>query len=51
MSIRLQKCFDVKDFTFERLGREFKIFAIRGPRGIPDSLSRALHKAKDTGLP
>ena len=42
MKIRLQKRYPRDLFTFERLGREYGIFAVRGPRGIPDRLSEAL---------
>ena len=34
-------------FTFDRLGRDYGIFAVRGPRGIPEDLSKAL---KETGM-
>ena len=42
MRIRLLKRYPRDRFTFDRLGREFGIFAVRGPRGIPKSLSEAL---------
>ena len=42
MKIRLQKRYPPDRFTFEILGKEYGIFAVRGPRGIPDSLSEAL---------
>ena len=29
-------------FTFDRLKSEYGIYAVRGPRGIPNSLSAAL---------
>ena len=35
-------------FTFDLLKEEYGIYAIRGPRGIPNSLSAALNPA-DTG--
>ena len=44
MKIRLQKRYPPEAFTFSRLGTEFGIFAVRGPRGIPGSLSRALSR-------
>ena len=42
MRIRLQKRYPRDRFTFDVLGREYGIFAVRGPRGIPQSLSEAL---------
>ncbi len=42
MRIRLTKRYDPSDFPFERLKREYGIFAVRGPRGVPHSLCRAL---------
>lgn len=43
MKIRLQKRYDPDLFPFERLKEEFDIFAVRGPWGIPESLSKALN--------
>lgn len=43
MRIKLQKLYDPQEFTFDRLKNEFDIFAVRGPRGIPESLSCALN--------
>ena len=42
MKIKLQKRYSRDSFTFERLGKEYGIFAVRGPRGVPDNLSEAL---------
>ncbi|MBR3166038.1 MAG: MmcQ/YjbR family DNA-binding protein [Lachnospiraceae bacterium] len=42
MRIRLQKRYAPDRFTFEVLKSEYGIYAVRGPRGIPDSLSAAL---------
>ena len=42
MRIKLLKRYDPNRFTFETLGKEYGIFAVRGPRGIPKSLSEAL---------
>ena len=42
MKIRLLKRYPPEQFTFERLKSEFGIYAARGPRGIPNSLSAAL---------
>ena len=42
MKIKLQKRYKPDKFTFEILGNEYGIFAVRGPRGIPNSLSEAL---------
>ena len=44
MKIRLQKRYKPDRFTFEVLGSEYGIFAVRGPRGIPEELSRALKR-------
>ena len=44
MKIRLLKRYDPDRFTFEVLKTEYRIFAVRGPRGVPDSLSSALEK-------
>ena len=46
MKIRLQKRFAPDRFPFETLKEEYGIYAVRGPRGIPNSLSAAL---KNTG--
>ena len=43
MKIRLLKEYAPGQFTFERLGREHGIYAVRGPRGIPETLSEALN--------
>lgn len=42
MMIRLQKKYEPDRFTFSVLNDEYSIYAIRGPRGIPHSLSEAL---------
>lgn len=42
MKIKLQKRYDPNQFTFDVLGKKYGIFAVRGPRGIPESLSEAL---------
>ncbi|MCR4671763.1 MAG: MmcQ/YjbR family DNA-binding protein [Lachnospiraceae bacterium] len=44
MKIKLQKRYDPSRFTIEKLKNEYGIYAVRGPRGIPDSLSAALKK-------
>ena len=44
MKIRLVKRFPAEAFTFERLNKEYNIFAVRGPRGVPHSLSHSLKK-------
>ena len=44
MKIRLMKRYDPDCFTFEVLKTEYGIFAVRGPRGVPNSLSAALEK-------
>ena len=43
MKIRLQKRFAPDRFPFETLKEEYGIYAVRGPRGIPNSLSAALN--------
>lgn len=42
MKIRLLKRYDKDEFTFEVLREEYGINAIRGPRGVPYSLSEKL---------
>ncbi|MCH5196430.1 MAG: MmcQ/YjbR family DNA-binding protein [Oscillospiraceae bacterium] len=42
MKIKLQKRYKPDSFTFERLKSEYGIFAVRGPRSVTNSLSRAL---------
>ncbi len=42
MRIRLLKRYQPEIFTFDVLKEEYGIFAVRGPRGIPNSLSSAL---------
>ena len=44
MKIKRQKRYKPERFTFEKLRKEYGIFAVRGPRGIPCSLSEALKK-------
>lgn len=46
MKIRLLRRYDPAQFTFERLKEEYGIYAVRGPRGVPNSLSHALRKEK-----
>lgn len=45
MKIKLLKRYRQDQFTFDVLGKEYGIYAVRGPRGIPDKLSKALEKA------
>lgn len=42
MKIKLLKRYEPDRFTFDILKEEYGIFAVRGPRGIPHSLSEAL---------
>ena len=42
MRIKLLKRYAPERFTFDVLGKEYGIFAVRGPRGIPEPLSKAL---------
>ena len=44
MKIKLQKRFAPDRFTFAVLGKDYGILAVRGPRGVPHSLSEALKK-------
>ena len=44
MKIRLQRQYPPDQFTFERLGDEYGIHAVRGPRGIPETLGKALQE-------
>ena len=46
MKIKLQKRYAPDRFTFDVLKAEYGIYAVRGPRGIPNSLSAALKKDK-----
>ena len=43
MKIRLLKTYPPDQFAFDILGKEYGIFAVRGPRGIPARLSEALN--------
>lgn len=42
MKIKLQKRYQPERFTFDRLKSDYGIFAVRGPRSVPNSLSAAL---------
>jgi hypothetical protein len=44
MKIKLLRRYDPSQFTFDVLKSEYGIYAVRGPRGIPNSLSEALGK-------
>ncbi len=44
MGIKLQKRYPPDQFTFAVLKEKYGIYAVRGPRGIPHSLSAALKK-------
>lgn len=43
MKIKLLRRYDYKQFTFDRLKKDYGIYAVRGPRGIPNSLSYELN--------
>ncbi len=43
MRIKLERRYDPDRFTFDTLKREFGIFAVRGPRFVPNSLNVALN--------
>ena len=42
MRIKLLRRYDPQAFPFSRLKEEYGIYAVRGPRGVPNSLSHAL---------
>lgn len=42
MRIKLLKRYQKEEFPFSRLSEEFGVHAVRGPRGIPNSLKEAL---------
>ncbi len=44
MRIRLLRRYDPKRFSFETLSAHYGVRAVRGPRGIPEELSRDLKK-------
>ena len=44
MKIKLLRRYDPSQFTFDVLKSEYGIYAVRGPRGISNSLSEALEK-------
>lgn len=43
MKIKLLRRYDYKQFTFDRLKNDYGIYAVRGPRGVPNSLSHELN--------
>lgn len=43
MKVKLLQTYDRDRFTFARLKEDFGIYAVRGPRGIPNSLSHELN--------
>ena len=44
MKIKLLRRYKPNQFTFDILKKEYGIFAVRGPRGIPNSLSEVLKR-------
>ena len=44
MKIKLQRRYPYDLFTFDVLKEEYGIYAVRGPRGVPNSLSSALKR-------
>ncbi len=44
MKIKLQRKYEKDQFTFARLNDEFGIYAVRGPRGVPNSLKNSLEE-------
>ncbi len=45
MRIRLTKRYDPARFPFAKLKEHYRIFAVRGPRGVPEELSRDLKRS------
>lgn len=43
MKIKLLRRYDRERFTFDRLKKDYAIYAVRGPRGVPNSLSHELN--------
>lgn len=43
MKIKLLRRYDPEQFTFGRLKEDYGIYAVRGPRGVPNSLSHELN--------
>ena len=43
MKIKLLHRYDSEQFPFSKLKEEYGIYAVRGPRGVPNSLSHALN--------
>ena len=43
MRIKLLRRYDRSQFTFDRLKEDYGIYAVRGPRGVPNSLSHELN--------
>lgn len=44
MKIRLLKRYDPERFPFKVLNEQYRIFAVRGPRGVPEDLSEDLKR-------
>ena len=44
MKIRLLRRYEPERFTFDRLKEDYGIYAVRGPRGVPNSLSHELNQ-------
>ena len=44
MKIRLLRRYEPDEFTFARLSAEYGVHAVRGPRGVPNSLSEDLKR-------
>ena len=43
MKIKILRRYDHKQFTFDKLQNDYGIYAVRGPRGVPNSLSHELN--------
>ena len=46
MKIRMLKRYESGRFPLKKLREEYGIYAVRGPRGVPYSLSEALKKSE-----
>ena len=44
MKIRLLRQYPPEQFTFEVLKKDYGIYAVRGPRGVPNSLQKDLER-------
>lgn len=47
MRLQLLQRYGPEQFTFDRLKKDYGIYAVRGPRGVPNSLSYELNRLKE----